>query len=63
LHELVPGATTISVLIDADNPGRAAVEQEVQEAGRNIGVAVQVAVVTGERDFEATFAGAYRRAR
>jgi putative ABC transport system substrate-binding protein len=57
LHELVPGATTISVLIDAGNPGRATVEQEVQEAGRNIGVAVRVAVVAGEPDFEATFAG------
>jgi putative ABC transport system substrate-binding protein len=56
LHELVPGATTISVLIDAGNIGRAVVEQEIQEAGRNIGVAVQVAVVAGEPDFEAAFA-------
>jgi putative tryptophan/tyrosine transport system substrate-binding protein len=56
LHELTPGATSIAVLIEASNVGRAAVEQEVLEAARNIGVAVRIAVMAGERDFEVGFA-------
>ena len=60
LHELVPGATTISVLIPAGVSTRAFVEQEVQTAGRNIGVAVRIVAVDSERDFDAAFANIAR---
>src|SRR5262245_27799682 len=56
LHELVPGATTIPLLIGADLTIRASVEQEVKAAGNNVGVAVRVIVVASERDFDAAFA-------
>jgi putative ABC transport system substrate-binding protein len=55
LHELVPGAATISVLISTGISTRAFVEQEAQTAGRNMGVAVRIVAVDSERDFDAAF--------
>jgi putative ABC transport system substrate-binding protein len=61
LHELVPGATTISVLISTRRLARAFVEQEVQTAGRNVGVAIRIVAVDSERDFDAAFADIARQ--
>ena len=57
LHELVPRATVIGVLIDgALRVESEIVLQEVREAGRRLGLLLQVVYVSSERDFDDAFA-------
>jgi putative ABC transport system substrate-binding protein len=56
LHDLVPNAVAIVMLVDANRPSAAALAESVQSAGRRIGLPVQVAYASGEHDFEGVFA-------
>jgi putative tryptophan/tyrosine transport system substrate-binding protein len=62
LHELVPQASVVGALVDRDV--RAAPElafQEVREAGRRLGLSVQMASVASERDFDDALASLVRQ--
>ncbi|HVI63727.1 MAG TPA: ABC transporter substrate-binding protein, partial [Bradyrhizobium sp.] len=56
LHELVPNATTIAVLVNPDYPDADTQIREVQAAARALGVQVEVLKASGERDFDTAFA-------
>jgi putative ABC transport system substrate-binding protein len=57
LHELVPKAAVIAVLVDANNPeGETITMRDAQEGARAIGRQTVVATVTGERDLDPAFA-------
>ena len=50
LHELIPNATMITVLVNPDYPDADTQIKEVQAAARALGVQVQVLRASGERD-------------
>ena len=56
LHELVPKATTIAVLIDANNPASEIQLRDVQEAAPRLGVQLVVLRANVESDFAPVFA-------
>src|SRR5262249_38620916 len=56
LHELVPNATTIAVLVNPDYPDADTQIREVQTAAHVLGIEVQVLKASGERDFDTAFA-------
>ena len=56
LHELVPKATTIAVLIDANNPASETQLRDVQEAAPRLGVELVVLRANVESDFAPVFA-------
>jgi putative tryptophan/tyrosine transport system substrate-binding protein len=56
LHELVPAAKTIAVLINPNNANAERDAATVQEAARAIGVQILVTRATVESDFETVFA-------
>jgi putative ABC transport system substrate-binding protein len=56
LHELVPAATTIAVLVDPTNPVIETQLQELQAAARTLGLQLHVLRASTERDFDAAFA-------
>jgi putative tryptophan/tyrosine transport system substrate-binding protein len=57
LHELIPRATVIGVIIDRDVKVESdLVLQEVTEALRRLGLSAQVVYVSSERDFDDAFA-------
>jgi putative tryptophan/tyrosine transport system substrate-binding protein len=57
LHELVPKAAVIAVLVDATNTeGETVTMKDAQEGARAIGRQIVVAKVAGERDFDHAFA-------
>jgi putative tryptophan/tyrosine transport system substrate-binding protein len=56
LHELVPKATTIAVLIDANNPASETQLRDVQEAAPRLGVQLIVLRANVESDFAPVFA-------
>jgi putative ABC transport system substrate-binding protein len=56
LHELVPAAKTIAVLINPNNANAEHDAATVQEAGRAIGVQILVTRAIAENDFETVFA-------
>jgi putative tryptophan/tyrosine transport system substrate-binding protein len=56
LHELVPNATTIAVLVNPDYPDAETQIREVQEAARTFGLELQVMKASCERDFDTAFA-------
>jgi putative tryptophan/tyrosine transport system substrate-binding protein len=56
LHELVPTATTIALLVDPTNPAAASVSRDSQAAARNLGVQLHVLHASTERDLDAVFA-------
>jgi putative ABC transport system substrate-binding protein len=56
LHELVPKATLIAVLINPTGPNLKAVSQDLQAAARSVGLPIHVLHASAERDFEAVFA-------
>ena len=57
LHELVPKAAVIAVLVDANNPeGETVTMRDALEGARAIGRQTVVATVAGERDFDPAFA-------
>jgi putative tryptophan/tyrosine transport system substrate-binding protein len=56
LHEMVPKATTIAVLINPNFSAAKAQLRDVQEAAAHLGVQLVVLRANTEKDFDATFA-------
>jgi putative ABC transport system substrate-binding protein len=56
LHEMVPGATAMALLINPANSGTGTVAQELQAAGRTLGVQLHVLQASNESDIDAAFA-------
>jgi len=56
LHELVPAATTIGVLVDPTNPNAETLSRAAPAAAAALGLQVQLLHASSERDFEAVFA-------
>jgi putative tryptophan/tyrosine transport system substrate-binding protein len=56
LHELVPNATTVAVLVNPNYPDAETQLREVQEAARTIGVQLLVLKASSEGDFDMAFA-------
>jgi ABC-type uncharacterized transport system substrate-binding protein len=61
LHDLVPNAITIVMLVDSNRPAVASLVEGVQGAGRQIGLPVKVAYVSSEHDFDDVFANIVRQ--
>jgi putative tryptophan/tyrosine transport system substrate-binding protein len=56
LHELVPSATTIAVLVNPNYPDAEAQIREVQDAARTLGLRLHILKASSESDFDAAFA-------
>jgi putative tryptophan/tyrosine transport system substrate-binding protein len=56
LHELVPSATTIAVLVNPNYPDAEAQIREVQDAARTLGLQLHILKASSEGDFDAAFA-------
>jgi putative tryptophan/tyrosine transport system substrate-binding protein len=57
LHQLLPRATVMALLVNPSNPALAeSVERELQNAARTLGVRLQVLPASTERDFDPAFA-------
>jgi putative ABC transport system substrate-binding protein len=56
LHELVPSATTIAVMVNPNYPDAEAQIKEVQEAARTLGLRLHILKASNESDFDAAFA-------
>jgi putative tryptophan/tyrosine transport system substrate-binding protein len=57
LRELMPGATTIGLLVNPANPNALSETTDVQAAARALGLQIPVANASSERDIDAAFAG------
>jgi len=55
LHELVPSATSVAVLVNPTRPGVAAQSAQAQEAARALGLQLHILEVGSERDFDSAF--------
>src|SRR5215468_9613362 len=56
LHELVPAATSIAVLVRPNNPNIESQLRAIQEPARTLGLQVQLVHASTESDFDAAFA-------
>jgi putative ABC transport system substrate-binding protein len=56
LHELVPNATTVAMLVNPNYPDAETQLREVQEAARTLGVQLLVLKASSEGDFDMAFA-------
>lgn len=56
LHELVPTAGVVALLVNPDNPGAENVSRDLQAAARTVGLELHVLHARSERDFTAAFA-------
>jgi len=56
LHDLVPGAAVIGVLVNPNNPRHNADLSSVEAAARALGLDLHIASVGSENEFDATFA-------
>jgi putative ABC transport system substrate-binding protein len=56
LHEFVPAATLVGLLVNPANPNAETVSRELQVAARTLGLQVQVLSASTERDFDTVFA-------
>jgi putative tryptophan/tyrosine transport system substrate-binding protein len=56
LHELVPKATQIAVLLNPTGPNLESVSRDLQVASRTMGLPIHIFHASSEGDFEATFA-------
>jgi putative ABC transport system substrate-binding protein len=56
LHELVPAATTITVLVDPTTLTAETLLKELQSAARILGLQIQILRASNERDFDTAFA-------
>jgi len=56
LHELVPAASTIALLVNPSNPSAAPLTKEVQAAARTLGLSLLVLQASTDRDLDAAFA-------
>jgi putative tryptophan/tyrosine transport system substrate-binding protein len=57
LHELLPQASVIGVLLNPKNASAETVKGDLNEAARGLGIALRIAQASSEREFDATFAG------
>jgi len=60
LHELVPTATIIALLVNPGNPNAESLSQDTQAAARTLGLELHVLHASSERDFDAAFAALVR---
>jgi putative ABC transport system substrate-binding protein len=58
LHELIPAATTIALLVDPSNSGAEALMKDMQAAARTLGLSLPILQASTERDIDAAFAAA-----
>jgi ABC-type uncharacterized transport system substrate-binding protein len=56
LHELIPNATTVAVLVNPNYPDAETQVREVQDAARTLGLQLHVLKASSERDFDTAFA-------
>jgi putative ABC transport system substrate-binding protein len=56
LHEVVPTATSIALLVNPTNPAAETQSTELQPAARTLGLQLYVLRASAERDFDAAFA-------
>jgi ABC-type uncharacterized transport system substrate-binding protein len=56
LREIVPNASLIAVLVNPNNPNTVYDTQEMQDAGRSIGVKIEVLRAGSERELDEAFA-------
>ena len=61
LHDLLPKATALGVLINPGNPRHQADARDVQAAARTLGLGVHVAEARSEGELDAAFAGLVQR--
>ena len=61
LHELVPSATRIALLVNPDNPNAEAYTPEIETAAETLGLRMEVLRATTEGDLETAFAEMQRR--
>jgi ABC-type uncharacterized transport system substrate-binding protein len=61
LHELVPSATTIAVLVNPNYSNAEAQIREVQDAARTLGLQLHILKASSESDFDATFSTVIER--
>jgi putative tryptophan/tyrosine transport system substrate-binding protein len=56
LHELLPAATVLALLLNPTNPNAATQTRDLEAAARQLGLALHVLNAANERDFESVFA-------
>jgi putative ABC transport system substrate-binding protein len=56
LHELIPGAAVIGLLVNPDNPSSQVVTREVNAAAGKLGIDLHIVQARNEGDFEPAFA-------
>ena len=56
LHELVPSATMIALLVNPTNPNAETLSRDAQAAAHSLGLQLQVLHASSERDFDTVFA-------
>jgi putative ABC transport system substrate-binding protein len=56
IHDAVPGARRMAVIVNPDNPGTSAVERTMKEAADKLGLELDIVHVSGARDLETAFA-------
>ena len=56
LHELVPAATAIALLVNPTNPSAEALSRDLQTAARTLGLQLHILRASTERDFDTVFA-------
>jgi putative ABC transport system substrate-binding protein len=56
LHELIPNATTVAVLVNPNYPDAETQVREVQDAAPTLGLQLHVLKASSERDFDTAFA-------
>ena len=62
LHEVIPGAPVVAVLVNPSNPNAGANEQGVETAARTIGLRIEIIKASNDTDFEAAFTTVRQRA-
>jgi len=60
LHELVPGAAVMALLVNPKSPSAGIVSRNVQAAARTLGLELHILQASSEQDFEAVFADLVR---
>jgi putative ABC transport system substrate-binding protein len=56
LHEVVPAATTLALLVNPTNPNAETLSTDLRAAARKLGLQLQVLHASGEREIDAVFA-------
>jgi putative ABC transport system substrate-binding protein len=55
LHEFVPGATTVALLVNPRNPNTATLSRDLEEAARVLGLQIDILQANAESEFDAVF--------